>query len=71
MKMLLKKITLIFVVFVFSVFANAQDSLQRKFLIVSPNEKLSVNVADLSQGMYLCNLKVGEVSNAWKIIVIL
>ena len=35
---------------------------------VSPSEKLSVNVADLSQGIYLCNLKVGEVSNTWKFI---
>lgn len=35
---------------------------------VSASEKLSVNVADLSQGIYLCNLKVGEVSNTWKFI---
>lgn len=35
---------------------------------VSPFEKLSVNVADLPQGIYLCNLKVGEFSNTWKFI---
>lgn len=35
---------------------------------VSPSEKLSVNVADLPQGIYLCNLKVGKVSNTWKFI---
>lgn len=35
---------------------------------VSPSEKLSINVADLSQGLYLCNLKVGEVSTTWKFI---
>lgn len=35
---------------------------------VSPSEKLSLNVADLSKGIYLCNLKVGEVSTTWKFI---
>jgi len=35
---------------------------------VSPSEKLSVNVADLAQGIYLCNLKVGDISNTWKFI---
>ncbi len=34
----------------------------------SPSEKLSVNVADLSQGIYLCNLKVAESSTTWKFI---
>lgn len=35
---------------------------------ISPSEQLSVNVAELSQGLYLCNLKVGEVSTTWKFL---
>jgi pectate lyase len=35
---------------------------------VSPSEKLSLNVADLSKGLYLCNLKIGETATTWKFI---
>lgn len=34
----------------------------------SPSEKLSLNVANLVEGIYLCNLKVGLTSNTWKFI---
>jgi pectate lyase len=36
--------------------------------IVYPNEKLSINVANLSKGIYLCTLKIGELSTSWKFI---
>lgn len=35
---------------------------------VSPLEKLTVNLVDLTNGIYFCNLKVGEVSTNWKFI---
>lgn len=35
---------------------------------VSPNEKLSLNLASLSKGIYLCNLKIGEFSTTYKFI---
>jgi pectate lyase len=35
---------------------------------VSPSEKLSLNVANLSKGLYLCNLKMGETTTTWKFI---
>ena len=33
---------------------------------VIPAEKLSLNLSKLSKGMYLCNLKIGDVSSTWK-----
>lgn len=54
------------VVNIFSISGNKVLSYSKNN--VSPSEKLSVNVANLSKGIYLCNLKVGEVSNTWKFI---
>ncbi len=54
------------VVNIFSISGNKVLSYSKNN--VSPFEKLSVNVANLSKGIYLCNLKVGEVSNTWKFI---
>ena len=54
MKMLLKKITLIFVVFVFSVFANAQDLSQRKFFKIATVIKPQIfNEVKLVKGFQL------------------
>lgn len=33
---------------------------------VIPAEKISLNLSKLSKGMYLCNLKIAEVSTTWK-----
>lgn len=38
------------------------------FKNVSTSEKLTLNVAHLSQGVYLCNLKIDEISTTWKFI---
>ncbi|PJJ11082.1 pectate lyase [Flavobacterium sp. 1] len=35
---------------------------------VAPNEKLSINLASLSKGIYLCNLKIGGFSTTYKFI---
>ncbi|NDP27900.1 MAG: T9SS type A sorting domain-containing protein [Flavobacterium sp.] len=35
---------------------------------VLPSEKLSLNVAHLSKGLYLCHLKIGETATTWKFI---
>ena len=35
---------------------------------VSASEKLLLNVAHLSKGLYLCNLKIGETATTWKFI---
>jgi pectate lyase len=35
---------------------------------VSPSEKLSLNVANLYKGLYLCHLKIGETTATWKFI---
>ena len=35
---------------------------------VSASEKLSLNVADLAKGMYLCKIKIGETASTWKFI---
>ena len=35
---------------------------------VSASEKISLNVADLAKGMYLCNIKIGETASTWKFI---
>jgi len=34
----------------------------------NPSEKLTINVANLSKGLYLCNIKIGDFSNTWKFI---
>ena len=54
------------VVNIFSISGNKVFSYSKNN--VSPSEKLSVNVANLSKGIYLCNLKVGEISTTWKFI---
>lgn len=35
---------------------------------IIPAEKLSLNLSKLSKGMYLCNLKIGDVSSTWKFL---
>ena len=35
---------------------------------VSASEKISLNVADLAKGMYLCKIKIGETASTWKFI---
>nr|WP_315159327.1 T9SS type A sorting domain-containing protein [uncultured Flavobacterium sp.] len=35
---------------------------------VIPSEKLAINVAKLSKGIYLCNLRIGDFSTTWKFI---
>lgn len=54
------------VVNIFSISGNKVLSYSKNN--VSPSEKLSVNVANLSKGIYLCNLKVGEIVTTWKFI---
>ncbi len=35
---------------------------------VIPSEKLQLNIGNLSSGLYLCNLKIGDVPTTWKFI---
>lgn len=35
---------------------------------VTSSEKLSLNVSNLSKGLYLCNLRIGEFATTWKFI---
>lgn len=35
---------------------------------ITPSEKLALNVAELSKGIYLCSLKIGETATTWKFI---
>ncbi|POY41196.1 pectate lyase [Flavobacterium alvei] len=51
-----------------SIFSTSGQKAYSYSKIVSPSEKLSINVANLSNGLYLCNLKIGESSTTWKFI---
>lgn len=51
-----------------SIFSTSGQKVYSNSKIVSPSEKLSINVANLSNGLYLCNLKIGESSTTWKFI---
>ena len=35
---------------------------------VSSSKQMTLNVSDLSNGLYLCNLKIGDISTTWKFI---
>lgn len=51
-----------------TIFSPLGTKLMTYSKISSPAEKLSVNVSNLSSGIYLCNLTIGENTTTWKFI---
>ena len=51
-----------------TIFSPLGAKLMTLFKTSSPDEKLSLNVSNLSKGIYLCNLTIGENTTTWKFI---